>query len=252
MQTLINQGITLKNGDKTTVIKPEVIQSWLSAVANKDGKTYIHVNAGGINKAVIDAAGAFVIEPKNQINLTQPDGSSQMIAGGSNGTKLGDTTPISNHIASNVIAGKGMAFEVPVETRPFAIVSQTDFDKLITVNTASKQMYLYQKGQLMHQYAISAGAADTPTPLGQFKILSKLVRQDMRGDNADGSRYFQPNVKWINYFAGGGYAIHGNYWRPASVFGNANTSHGCVSLPDHLAKQVYDWAPHGTTVVIHQ
>ena len=112
-------------------------------------------------------------------------------------------------------------------------------------------MWLYDKGQLTKTYPISAGAAATPTPIGQYKIYSKLAVQDMKGFNPNGSKYFQPHVRWINYFLPGGYAVHGNYWRPLSWFGAVNSSHGCVSLPDDQAKEVYDWAPIGTTVITH-
>jgi lipoprotein-anchoring transpeptidase ErfK/SrfK len=112
-------------------------------------------------------------------------------------------------------------------------------------------MYLYQNGQLYKSYPISAGAPETPTPIGQFKTFSKLATQDMRGYNANGTKYFQPHVHWISYFLPGGYAIHGNYWRPQSWFGNINSSHGCVSLPDAQAKEVYDWTPVGTTIITH-
>jgi len=97
---------------------------------------------------------------------------------------------------------------------------------------------------------ISAGAPETPTPLGQYKIYAKFTRQDMRGFNPNGTKYFQPNVQWINYFYAGN-AIHGNYWRPTSWFGNRNSSHGCVSLPNDEAKWVYDWTPIGTPIVTH-
>jgi lipoprotein-anchoring transpeptidase ErfK/SrfK len=73
----------------------------------------------------------------------------------------------------------------------------------------------------------------------------------MKGFNADGTKYLQPHVHWINYFLPGGYAVHGNYWRPLSWFGNINSSHGCVSLPDDQAQWVYNWAPIGTTVITH-
>jgi lipoprotein-anchoring transpeptidase ErfK/SrfK len=110
-------------------------------------------------------------------------------------------------------------------------------------------MYLYDKGQFTRQYPISAGAPITPTPIGQFKVYSKIPLQDMKGNNPDGSKYLQPNVRWISYFKAGGYAVHGNYWRPASVFGAVNTSHGCVSLPEDQV--VYDWTTIGTTVIVH-
>jgi len=72
----------------------------------------------------------------------------------------------------------------------------------------------------------------------------------MSGPNTDGSRYVQPNVPWVNYFYRD-YAIHGNYWRPTSYFGNVNSSHGCVGLLTNDAAWLYAWAPIGTAVVVH-
>ena len=66
-----------------------------------------------------------------------------------------------------------------------------------------------------------------------------------------GPGYVEPNVPWINYFDHSSDAVHGNYWRSASTFGNVNTSHGCVGLPVNEAEWVYNWAPIGTAVINH-
>jgi len=70
----------------------------------------------------------------------------------------------------------------------------------------------------------------------------------MRGENADGTNYEAPDVPWVTYFYRG-YALHGAPWR--SSFGYSG-SHGCVNLPVSVAKQVYDFAPLGTPVVVHR
>ena len=102
--------------------------------------------------------------------------------------KLGDTTQLAQQLASGLLAGKGSNLTLPIETLAFASVGSASFDKLIEVNVVTKQMYLYEKGQLWRTYPISAGAPDTPTPVGQFKIYSKPSIQDMRGFNADGTK----------------------------------------------------------------
>lgn len=99
-------------------------------------------------------------------------------------------------------------------------------------------------------FLVTAGAPDTPTVVGEFKIQTKIRKQTMRGLNTDGSSYNVPNVEWVNYFYQD-YAIHGNYWRPDSVFGNTNTSHGCVSLKNGGAEWMYNWAPIGTPIITH-
>ena len=252
LQAITNQSLSLTIGAKTMPVNSDTIKSWLQVVNDRSkGVTYIHVNDKAIAKSLTSEAAPYIKTPKDQVTLTRSDGSSQIIATGRDGTQLGNTAELVKQIGSNVIGAKGMQLNLPLQTLPFNAVSAASFDKLLEVNIASKQMWAYDKGQLTHAFPISAGAPETPTPIGQYKIYEKLAVQDMRGFNANGTRYFQPHVRWVNYFLPGGYAVHGNYWRPLSWFGAINSSHGCVSLPDDQAKWVYDWAPIGTTVITH-
>lgn len=254
-QTITNissQSLSLTIGAKTVPISAEKIKGWLDTSTDNSTKTaYIHVDQKAIAKTLNETAAPVIKPPLNQVSVTNADGSSRVIAAGQSGIKLGDTSAATKQIGQTLLAAKGMQLTLPTETQAFAASTVTDFDKLIEVNIVTKQMYLYDHGNLTHTYPISAGAVATPTPVGQYKIYEKLAVQDMRGWNANGTRYFQPHVRWINYFLPGGYAIHGNYWRPQSWFGAVNSSHGCVSLPDTQAKEVYDWAPIGTTVITH-
>ncbi len=111
-------------------------------------------------------------------------------------------------------------------------------------------MYAYEKTNLMRTFLVSAGEPGTPTVLGQYAIKTKVAKQDMRGQNTDGSRYSQTNVQWVNYFHQD-YAIHGNHWRPTSYFGNINSSHGCVGIVNSDAEWIYNWAPVGTPVIVY-
>lgn len=252
LQQLSAQPVNLTIGTKQVAVPAETVRSWVKVVSNKQqGVSYMHVESAVIAKSLDDIAASHFNPASDQVTITRPDGSSRVVVAGRNGSKVGDTKPIANQIANNLVASKGFQFNLSVEPVAFATLTQANFDKLIEVDLTTKQMYAYEKGQQVNSWPISGGAPATPTPLGQYKIFSKLAIQDMRGDNVDGSRYFQPNVRWINYFKSGGYAIHGNYWRPASVFGAINSSHGCVSLPDGQAKWIYDWAPVGTTIINH-
>lgn len=252
VQQITHQPITLNVAGKSLPVSATAIKSWLQIVADKQqGVTYIHVNQNLIGKSLSDAAASAIKAPVNQVSVAHADGSTFVISKGHDGVKLGDTAAAAAQIEQNLLGAKGFLLDIPTETQAFATSTAADFDKLIEVDVVTKQMYLYQKGELYKNYPISAGAAATPTPIGQYKIYQKLTIQDMRGFNVDGTRYLQPNVRWVNYFKQGGYAIHGNYWRPTSWFGVINSSHGCVSLPEDQAKDVYDWAPIGTTVITH-
>lgn len=94
------------------------------------------------------------------------------------------------------------------------------------------------------------GMPQLPTVKGQFAVNIKYASQTMRGSNLDGSRYVTPGVPWILYFHGG-YALHGAPWRGAFGPGVAGGSHGCVNLPVPAAKTLYDFAPVGTVVMVH-
>lgn len=252
LQRLSSQPLSLTIADTTVNVGQEAIRSWIQAVPDTNtGVTYLSVDKNAISKSLGELAASHLKAPVNQVSVTRADGSSRVIAAGRNGTKLGDITAAIDQIAPNLLAAKGLQLTLPTETLNFAAVTPAAFDKMIEIDVSAKQMWLYQNGQVFKQYPISAGAPSTPTPLGQYKIFSKLAVQDMKGYNADGSKYFQPHVRWVNYFLPGGYAIHGNYWRPQSWFGAVNSSHGCASLPDVQAKEVYDWAPIGTTVITH-
>ncbi|MDB5170780.1 MAG: hypothetical protein JWO35_474 [Candidatus Saccharibacteria bacterium] len=255
LQRVTGQAATLTVGDQAEPISPDVIKSWLQITpsANKS-ENYIHVKADTIAQSLTELASKHAKTPVDQVTATHPDGSSLVIVTGKNGATLTDPGSLkiqAVQIAKTLMDSKGLQASTPLATVPFAAVTPAVFGKLLEVNVNSKQMWAWENGVITRTFPISAGAPQTPTPIGQFKIYSKLPVQDMKGFNADGTKYFQPHVRWINYFLPGGYAVHGNYWRAQSWFGNINSSHGCVSLPDVDAKWVYDFAPLGTTVITH-
>lgn len=254
LNTIASQAADLAIAGQTATINPDIIKTWLQVTPSADhAQDYIRVKGEVMTKSIMDLANSFAKAPVNQVNLNE-NGTPYTILAGQNGTKLTDPEGLKAQVAAaakSLMDSGGLHFSAPTETQAFAVVGPEAFDKLIDANVTTKQMYLFEKGQLYKSYPVSAGKPSTPTPLGQYKIFSKLAVQDMRGTNPDGSQYFQPHVRWINYFLPGGYAVHGNYWRPQSWFGNINSSHGCVSLPDDQAKEVYDWAPIGTTVITH-
>ena len=246
------QRIEIKIGSQTAALSAATTKSWLNVVTDKPhGVSYVHVNGTAVAASLTSLAKANTVAPVSEVKATQPDGTIATIATGKNGSQPADTSLIASQITKTFLSGRGMQLELPVKPVNFASVTPTAFAKLLEVNVNTKQMYAYDNGQLTRTFAISAGAPATPTPIGQYKVYQKLTVQDMKGLNPNGTKYFQPHVHWINYFLPGGYAVHGNYWRPLDWFGNINSSHGCVSLPDDEAEWVYNWAPIGTTVITH-
>lgn len=251
IQAITSQTMAFTIGSKTASLDAATIKGWLQVVTDHKTNTgYIHVNEASISTSLQNLAQQYSKAPINQVSVDHGSGP-QAISGGTDGIQVSVPSDLAKTIAKNLLSAKGV--QAPLNSTPvaFQAVTPAAFSKMIEVNLTSKQMYLYQDGQLYKSYLISAGKPSTPTPVGQFKIFSKFPVQDMWGYNADGTKYFQPHVYWINYFLPGGFAIHGVYWHPLSWFGANNSSHGCVGLPDDQAEEVYNWAPIGTTVITH-
>ncbi len=122
--------------------------------------------------------------------------------------------------------------------------------KWIDVDLSQQYLTAYEGKTVVYEGYISSGRGVNATPVGTFSVFAKLVSDDMRGPdpNLPGGAYFQPDVPYVMYFAGGGYAIHGVYWH--SNFGTP-MSHGCVGAPVGGASFLYTWTPLGTMVSIH-
>lgn len=124
--------------------------------------------------------------------------------------------------------------------------------KWIDVNLKTQHLVAYEGNAIMQQFDITSGEPGHDTPTGVFQIFAKVKDERMKGDIGLPTAYDIQHVPWTMYFAGGGYAIHGAPWR--SVFGAGTQlggSHGCVNSPVALVATLYQWAPLGTTVVVH-
>jgi len=187
----------------------------------------------------------YVSPPQNAIILP---GSSRVLIPGRNGVDIVNKEALASEISKQMLKKSTINQTLSVQYQTYKTVTATPHDKWIAVDLTSKVLYAYENTKLVNTFLISAGAPGTPTVEGTYKIYSKIASQDMAGPNADGTRYFQPAVPYVNYFYAD-YAIHGVYWRPDSYLGNINASHGCVGMNVSQASWLFSWAPVGTTVI---
>jgi lipoprotein-anchoring transpeptidase ErfK/SrfK len=251
LKEMLNQSVALTIAGK--VFRPTVadISKWIEISLNKDGKKVdVAVNSGLVLDYVNSISAPFVKPAKNQVEFAREDGTKAVLSKGTEGTDVVGKKDLATKVAKDLLDNKAVNETLQIDRANFQTISAGTYDKWIEVDITKKRMYLYEQSTLVRTYLVSAGAPATPTVTGQYAIYSKVEQQDMRGSNVDGSSYFQPDVAWVNYFYRD-YAIHGNYWRPLSWFGNVNSSHGCVGLPNIEAQWVYNWAPKGTPVIIH-
>ncbi|AZM53772.1 hypothetical protein DMA15_15290 [Streptomyces sp. WAC 01529] len=102
-----------------------------------------------------------------------------------------------------------------------------------TVDVKTKKMTVERDGKVIKTIPISAGSPSNPTYNGKMVISEKFTQTRMNGDTVGfGGEYDIKDVPHAMRLSTSGTFIHGNYWGSPSIFGSANTSHGCVGLQD--------------------
>jgi lipoprotein-anchoring transpeptidase ErfK/SrfK len=246
IEQVLQQHVSFTIDSQTVTPKPSDIANWLTLRPDTKAKTVaVNVSAANVQTYIAKLASDHTRPARSQITL----GSNGVISGQS-GVAVINKDAASNQVIDHLLEAKGLQVDIPVRHTGFKTISATAAPKWIEVDLTNKRMYAYQQTEVVRTFLVSAGAPATPTVTGTFAIYSKYAKQNMTGANADGSRYNQPNVPWVNYFYRD-YAIHGNYWRPQSYFGNVNSSHGCVGITPSDATWMYTWASVGTPVVVH-
>jgi lipoprotein-anchoring transpeptidase ErfK/SrfK len=220
--------------------------SWLTVTQNDRGAFDISADAAAIQKVVDTLKAKVDRAPVTASVITDSDGTVlREITKGVKGRTLATTTGIAAAYAAQIAAGDG-SFALDVTEQPFTTVAKA---RLLEVDLSRQRLYLKENGKVVDSWAISSGKAVTPTYPGRYKINSHIPMQTMRSTHPTDPKwnYVQPDVKWVMYF-NGNQGFHGVYWH--SNWGT-RMSHGCVGMPEWRAKQIYDWAPYGVDVYIH-
>ncbi len=108
----------------------------------------------------------------------------------------------------------------------------------ILIDTGARRMTVYSGRQVLRVYPVAVGKPSTPTPPGDWRIMTKIVNPDW---NALGTRWMGLSIPHGNY------GIHGTN-NPASI-GHA-VSNGCIRLHNENVEELFEWARIGTPVRI--
>ncbi len=109
---------------------------------------------------------------------------------------------------------------------------------LITVDLHARVISVFQGGYEIGAAAVMLGTDEHPTPTGTFPILWKQ-RHNVS------EKYGNAPMPWSMFLTGDGVAIHGG-----NEVQNGYASHGCIGVPDELARRLFDVAQEGDRVVI--
>lgn len=104
------------------------------------------------------------------------------------------------------------------------------------MNTDKRTLTVFSDEKPFKQYPVCVGKPETPTPIGEFKIISKD-----QWSGGFGTRWMRVGVPW------GQYGIHGTN-KPWSI--GQSLSGGCIRMFNQDVEEIFPWIPVGTPVHI--
>jgi len=141
----------------------------------------------------------------------------------------------------------------PTATSPFAVPLPpiSAGERWVLVDLSDQTVRAMVGGEVWHTAYVTTGKDGWETPVGEFTIGYRVYDETMTSASIGAEEYYVlEHVMYTQYFTNEGHALHLNYWRPDSVFGNERTSHGCVGMRWADAEFFWDFAGYGTRVVI--
>ncbi len=141
---------------------------------------------------------------------------------------------------------------VPVADPPLVPGPAFAGERWIDVNTEAQTTTAMIGDKPIYTALVTTGKDGWETPHGTFHILYRVADETMTSAAIGAEEYYDlKHVLYTQYFTNEGHALHLNYWRDDSYFGNQRSSHGCVGMRLADAKFFWDFAGVGTRVAIH-
>lgn len=246
---IVGRNIVLTGVGTSFRARPADIAAWVTPTPQEDGTLRLVVDPAKV-QGYVDAIGKRIAnQPQDRKVLRDSQtGQEVIIQEGRAGTTLEDSPKLAEAITKALQDGQDSTQEMRITTADFKTVSMEAYDRWVEVDLRNQRTTLYTGSTAVQTFTISSGLPRTPTVTGEFKVWHKTTSQTMSGGSrAAGDFYSLPNVKWNTYFYKD-YAFHTAYWH--NNFGQP-MSHGCVNMREADAKILYDFAPIGTTVIVH-
>ena len=159
-------------------------------------------------------------------------------------------------IASCVLPVMAVALAMAVPVRAEELALNTSLPSRILLDLQRREISALLDGRMRGSWPVAIGDPKTPTPQGEFSILTKKIdpiyvseksgqRKELSGPTSPiGDRYlaFHRNGR-------GEFGIHGTPW-PHWVKTRAAVSLGCVRMLNAHVRQLFDLVDVGTTLEI--
>ncbi len=219
-----------KHATFTTVVPKDTFVGFFTP---EDGSTvgvgmevYLHFNRAIANKAAVEKGVTVTASPAVDV-AAKWNGSQDLYIRPADYWAAGTRVTLSLNL--NGVEGAPGVYGKQHKSVHFTVGRR----QVSVVDAAKHTMTVYQSNRAIKTIPISSGAPDHTTYNGKMVISEKYIKTRMNGDTVGfGGEYDIPDVPHAMRLTNSGTFIHGNYWAASSVFGNSNTSHGCVGLRD--------------------
>jgi len=154
----------------------------------------------------------------------------------------------------------GSEAELVAKTTPPAVTTAA-FRQVLLLRQDERKLYLYQNGEITHEWIVTVGTGSYPTPRGEFYVSLKRymptwVNPAPNGWGANMPAQIGPGpsnplgVRALNWSTldGGATAIRFHGTQAVSQLGGA-ASHGCVRLSNPDVIELYDLVEEGARIV---
>ena len=127
-------------------------------------------------------------------------------------------------------------------------------DRQITeIDTKTHKMKVYENGDLVNTFPISAGRKKYPTTSGTHVVFQRdpkvIMDSATVGIPKKDPDYYRLKVKWTVKFTFSGLYTHSAPWS-VDAQGRANVSHGCINIAPKGARWFYDFSSVGDIIEI--
>lgn len=121
--------------------------------------------------------------------------------------------------------------------------------RVVLVSLEDRQLAVIDGGNVIARFAVAVGAAESPSPVGQFRIVNRISKPTYYrpGTVIPSGKNSPIGTRWVG-LSQKGYGIHGTN-APRSI-GRA-ASHGCIRLRNRDMEQLFTLLRVGDVVEIH-
>jgi lipoprotein-anchoring transpeptidase ErfK/SrfK len=148
--------------------------------------------------------------------------------------------------AAMLVALVQVEAQMKTAAKPAPKPARTQETRRIVVSLTDHKLVLFDGDRAVKTYETASGKPTTPTPAGQFEVVSKVANPVYKahGQNVAPGPRNPVGTRWIGLSLKG-YGIHGTN-EPKSI--GKNSSHGCIRMRNKDVEELFELVSVGVPV----